>query len=80
MVTCELCPNSSKIICLFLVIPGEVTSGCPSPCLQKNIAMGYVDSEYSKQSTALAVEVRKKSYPSLVTKMPFVATHYHTVK
>ncbi|XP_063148094.1 aminomethyltransferase, mitochondrial isoform X2 [Candoia aspera] len=59
---------------------GEVTSGCPSPCLQKNIAMGYVDSEYSKLNTALTVEVRKKNYPALVTKMPFTPTHYYTVK
>ncbi|CAI5766997.1 mitochondrial [Podarcis lilfordi] len=59
---------------------GEVTSGCPSPCLQKNIAMGYVESDYSKLSTALTVEVRKKSCPALVTKMPFVATNYYTVK
>ncbi|XP_062977113.1 aminomethyltransferase, mitochondrial isoform X2 [Elgaria multicarinata webbii] len=59
---------------------GEVTSGCPSPCLQKNIAMGYVESEHSKLSTALTVEVRKKNCPALVTKMPFVPTHYYTVK
>ncbi|XP_026581689.1 aminomethyltransferase, mitochondrial [Pseudonaja textilis] len=59
---------------------GEVTSGCPSPCLQKNIAMGYVDSEYSKLNTSLTVEVRKKNYPSLVTKMPFTPTHYYTIK
>ncbi|XP_070594893.1 aminomethyltransferase, mitochondrial [Erythrolamprus reginae] len=59
---------------------GEVTSGCPSPCLQKNIAMGYVDSEFSKLNTALNVEVRKKNYPSLVTKMPFTPTHYYTIK
>ncbi|XP_048344489.1 aminomethyltransferase, mitochondrial [Sphaerodactylus townsendi] len=61
-------------------IIGEVTSGCPSPCLQKNIAMGYVESEHSKLNTDLMVEVRKKSCPALVTKMPFVPTHYYTVK
>ncbi|KAJ6667749.1 hypothetical protein lerEdw1_016070 [Lerista edwardsae] len=59
---------------------GEVSSGCPSPCLQKNIAMGYVESEQSKLSTALMVEVRKKSCPATVTKMPFVPTHYYTGK
>ncbi|XP_032065376.1 aminomethyltransferase, mitochondrial isoform X1 [Thamnophis elegans] len=59
---------------------GEVTSGCPSPCLQKNIAMAYVDSEFSKLNTALTVEVRKKNYPALVTKMPFTPTHYYTIK
>ncbi|XP_003217649.1 aminomethyltransferase, mitochondrial [Anolis carolinensis] len=59
---------------------GEITSGCPSPCLQKNVAMGYVESEYSKVGTSLTVEVRKKSCPSLVTKMPFVPTHYYSGK
>ncbi|XP_066472032.1 aminomethyltransferase, mitochondrial [Tiliqua scincoides] len=59
---------------------GEITSGCPSPCLQKNIAMGYVESEQSKLSTTLMVEVRKKSCLALVTKMPFVPTHYYTGK
>uniref|UniRef100_A0A7M4FCZ4 Aminomethyltransferase n=1 Tax=Crocodylus porosus TaxID=8502 RepID=A0A7M4FCZ4_CROPO len=59
---------------------GTVTSGCPSPCLQKNIAMGYIKSEHSKVDTALTVEVRKKNYSALVTKMPFVPTRYYTIK
>uniref|UniRef100_A0A8C8S086 Aminomethyltransferase n=1 Tax=Pelusios castaneus TaxID=367368 RepID=A0A8C8S086_9SAUR len=59
---------------------GEVTSGCPSPCLKKNVAMGYVESEHSRAGTVLAVEVRKKSCPALITKMPFVPTRYYTLK
>ncbi|XP_072507150.1 aminomethyltransferase, mitochondrial isoform X3 [Notamacropus eugenii] len=35
---------------------GEITSGCPSPCLKKNVAMGYVDGNYSKVGTPLLVE------------------------
>ncbi|XP_067326442.1 aminomethyltransferase, mitochondrial-like [Anolis sagrei] len=59
---------------------GEITSGCPSPCLQKNVAMGYVESQYSKVGTNLTVEVRKKNCPAQVTKMPFVPTHYYSGK
>lgn len=60
--------------------PGTVTSGCPSPSLGKNIAMGYVEAAHSRTGTALAVEVRKKQHPALVTKMPFVPTHYYVAK
>uniref|UniRef100_A0AAY4C261 Aminomethyltransferase, mitochondrial n=1 Tax=Denticeps clupeoides TaxID=299321 RepID=A0AAY4C261_9TELE len=59
-------------------IIGEVTSGCPSPCLKQNIAMGYVETAFSKVGTALQVEVRKKAVPALVSKMPFVPTKYYT--
>ncbi|XP_038265979.1 aminomethyltransferase, mitochondrial isoform X3 [Dermochelys coriacea] len=59
---------------------GKVTSGCPSPCLKKNVAMGYVEGEQSRVGTMLAVEVRKKSCPALVTRMPFVPTRYHMLK
>ncbi|XP_025910780.1 aminomethyltransferase, mitochondrial [Apteryx rowi] len=59
---------------------GTVTSGCPSPSLRKNIAMGYVEAAYSRAGTALTVEVRKKHHPALVTKMPFVPTHYYVAK
>ncbi|NWH70719.1 GCST protein, partial [Piaya cayana] len=60
--------------------PGTVTSGCPSPSLGKNIAMGYVETALSRAGTALSVEVRKKQHPALVTKMPFVPTQYYTAK
>ncbi|XP_034633205.1 aminomethyltransferase, mitochondrial isoform X1 [Trachemys scripta elegans] len=59
---------------------GKVTSGCPSPCLKKNVAMGYVEGEQSRVGTVVAVEVRKKSCPALVTRMPFVPTRYHMLK
>lgn len=56
---------------------GEVTSGCPSPCLKKNIAMGYVEAAFAKNGTAIQVEVRKKAVPATVSKMPFVPTNYY---
>ncbi|XP_030640460.1 aminomethyltransferase, mitochondrial [Chanos chanos] len=57
---------------------GEVTSGCPSPCLKQNVAMGYVEAGFSKVGTPLQVEVRKKAVPAVVSKMPFVPTRYYT--
>ncbi|XP_010894144.1 aminomethyltransferase, mitochondrial isoform X1 [Esox lucius] len=59
---------------------GEVTSGCPSPCLKQNVAMGYVDSAYAKNGTPIQVEVRKKAAKAVVTKMPFVLTNYYSGK
>uniref|UniRef100_A0A0E0KVG4 Aminomethyltransferase, mitochondrial n=1 Tax=Oryza punctata TaxID=4537 RepID=A0A0E0KVG4_ORYPU len=54
---------------------GEVTSGGFSPCLKKNIAMGYVKSGLHKAGTEFKVVVRGKSYDAVVTKMPFVPTN-----
>ncbi|KAJ1109184.1 hypothetical protein NDU88_006548 [Pleurodeles waltl] len=59
---------------------GEVTSGCPSPCLKQNVAMGYVEAGNSKVGTPIRVEVRKKSVDAIISKMPFVPTHYYTLK
>ncbi|KAG1973781.1 aminomethyltransferase, mitochondrial [Pimephales promelas] len=56
---------------------GEVTSGCPSPCLKQNVAMGYVETGFSKLGTSIQVEVRKKAVPAVVSKMPFVPTKYY---
>ncbi|NWX38707.1 GCST protein, partial [Notiomystis cincta] len=61
-------------------VPGTVTSGCPSPCLGKNIAMGYVEAAHSRAGTELTVEVRKKQHPAVITKMPFVPTQYYMAK
>ena len=54
----------------------EVTSGGFSPCLQKNIAMGYVDTAFSKPGTQVTVEVRGKKNGAVVAKMPFVPANY----
>ncbi|ODQ52722.1 glycine cleavage system T protein [Saitoella complicata NRRL Y-17804] len=55
---------------------GRVTSGCPSPSLEKFIAMGYVKTGCQKIGTELFVKVRGKMRPAKVTKMPFVPTKY----
>lgn len=57
---------------------GYITSGCPSPCLGKNIAMGYVDKADSKIGKTLQVDFGNKTSEITVTKMPFVESKYYT--
>ena len=57
-------------------IIGKVTSGCPSPTLGKNIAMGYVKSGFNKIGTEVSVLVRGKRRKAEVVKMPFVLSKY----
>jgi aminomethyltransferase len=56
---------------------GVVTSGCPSPTLGKNIAMGYVADGFHKAGTEVDVVVRGKKRRAVVSKMPFVPSRYH---
>jgi aminomethyltransferase len=55
---------------------GIVTSGCPSPTLNQNIAMGYVQGMYSKLGTNVQIQVRGHQRKGVVTKMPFVPLKY----
>lgn len=55
---------------------GKVTSGCPSPTLKKNVAMGYVKDGFHKAGTEVDVLVRGKKRRGVITKMPFVPTKY----
>ncbi|XP_002738645.2 aminomethyltransferase, mitochondrial-like [Saccoglossus kowalevskii] len=59
---------------------GHLTSGCPSPTLKKNVAMGYVTTKHAKNGTKLKLQVRKKQIDAQVCKMPFVPTKYYTGK
>ncbi|CAD6196470.1 unnamed protein product [Caenorhabditis auriculariae] len=59
---------------------GFVTSGCPSPNLEKNIAIAYVDRSHSKEGTKFLVDFGSKQTKVTVTKMPFVKTNYFTGK
>ncbi|KAI4371144.1 hypothetical protein MLD38_019410 [Melastoma candidum] len=56
---------------------GEITSGGFSPCLKKNIAMGYAKSGSHKSGTKVKIVIRGKAYEGVVTKMPFVPTKYY---
>lgn len=59
---------------------GTVTSGCPSPSLKTNVAMGYVKTPVSKVGTKLSVVTRNKSFDGEISKMPFVPAKYYTDK
>ena len=56
---------------------GKITSGCPSPTMKKNIAMGYIKDGMHKSSTEVQVVVRGKKRKAVVTKMPFVPSKYY---
>lgn len=53
-----------------------MTSGAFSPCLKKNVAMGYVKKAHGKAGTQLKVVVRGRTNDATVTKMPFVPNTY----
>lgn len=55
---------------------GVITSGCPSPTLSKNIAMGYIRDGFHKPDTSVDIVVRGKKRKAHITKMPFVANKY----
>jgi aminomethyltransferase len=50
---------------------GNVTSGTMSPSLKKGIGMGYVPRIMAKSGSKINIQVRKKSIPATVVKLPF---------
>ncbi|KAF2679964.1 glycine cleavage system T protein [Lentithecium fluviatile CBS 122367] len=56
---------------------GNITSGCPSPTVKKNIAMGYIKDGMHKSGTEIQVVVRGKRRKATVAKMPFVPSKYY---
>ena len=50
---------------------GEVTSGNLSPLLQKGIGLGYVPLRYAELGTSILIEIRGKSIPATIVKLPF---------
>ena len=55
---------------------GEITSGCLSPSLKQNIAMGYIQTGLAAPETKVKIEIRNKKHDALVVKLPFVPTRY----
>ena len=58
---------------------GEVTSGCPSPSLKKNIAMAYLPSS-KKIGSKVICNIRGKQLEYEIVKMPFISTNYYFIK
>ncbi len=52
-------------------VVGEVTSGTLSPTLGKSIAMAYVETSCTNESTRLKVEVGGRREAARVVKLPF---------
>ena len=50
---------------------GYVTSGSPAPFLKKNIALGYVSTDFSGIGTELLVEIRGQGVGAKVVSTPF---------
>jgi len=55
---------------------GEITSGTFGPSIQASLAMGYVESSFSKIDTKIFLEVRGKKYPASITNLPFYKKNY----
>ncbi|OGU70339.1 MAG: glycine cleavage system protein T [Ignavibacteria bacterium RBG_16_34_14] len=53
-------------------IIGKVTSGTVSPILEKPIALGYVDKEFSNEGSEVGILIRGKEVPARVVKLPFI--------
>ena len=61
----ELVNNEGEVI-------GNVTSGTMSPVLEKGIGMGYIAKEYSAFGTEIFVQIRNKTIPAEIVKLPFI--------
>jgi aminomethyltransferase len=60
---CDILDGEEKI--------GVVTSGTYAPTLGKSISMGYVLPDFATPGTELTVDIRGKSHPARVVKLPF---------
>jgi aminomethyltransferase len=51
---------------------GTITSGTVSPILEKPIALGYIDKEFSEEGSNINIVIRGKEIPAKVVKPPFI--------
>ena len=55
---------------------GKITSGTFGPSVERSIAMGYVENNYSTQDTKVFLEVRGKKVAANVCNLPFYKKNY----
>ena len=54
---------------------GSVTSGTVSPVLEKPIALGYLETNYTSPGTKVEISIREKKVSCEVVKLPFVVNN-----
>ena len=55
---------------------GTITSGTFGPSVNAPVAMGYVDSNFSKIGENIKLEVRGKKHNAKISKLPFYKKSY----
>jgi aminomethyltransferase len=55
---------------------GRITSGGFGPSVNGPVAMGYVETAFAAEGTALQLIVRDKALPATVTKLPFIPNRF----
>ncbi len=50
---------------------GALTSGAPSPTLNKNIGMGYIEAAYAVPGTPVSIDIRGKQTAAQIVALPF---------
>lgn len=56
---------------------GVITSGCPSPSLGGNVAMGYVNNDFKAVGTKVTLLIRDRKFEATIAKMPFTRARYY---
>ncbi len=55
---------------------GIITSGTFGPSVNSPVAMGYIDTKFSRNDNKILLEVRGKKYEAVVSKLPFYKKSY----
>ena len=55
---------------------GKITSGTFGPSVNGPVAMGYVNSNFSKTGNKIKIEVRGKKYDAKISDLPFYKKSY----
>lgn len=56
---------------------GEISSGSPSPTLGGNVAQAFINKPFNKVGTKVLIDIRGKKREGVVSKMPFVESHFY---
>ena len=55
---------------------GKITSGSFGPSVNASVAMGYINSDFSKVGSKIKLEIRGKKYDAKVSQLPFYKKNY----